>query len=456
MQTQLRHQISRIAALAWPILIGQLAVIAYGVIDTAMTARFSATDLAALAIGTSVYVSVFIGLNGVLQALSPIISQLFGARRFEDIGFEVKQGAWLALFLSIAGSLVLAFPDPLLSIANASPELHEKSALYLRIQALALPASLGFRIYASLNTAIGRPKMVMVIHIVGVMLKVPLNALFIFGGLGLPARGGPGCALATATITWLTLLVGFIILRTGKSYRAFQIFGSGFVAPRWAPQRTLLKLGIPMGLSYLIEVTAFTFMALFIARLGAIVVAGHQVTANFATVLYMLPLSIASATSTLVAQSIGARKLDAARRIGNVGIGLAAVLSVTIGCIVWLMRDLIIRAYTPDEAVIAIAMPLFLFIAFYQLGDSVQVTTAFVLRAYRVAVVPTVMYAIALWGVGLGGGYLLGLDPLGISPPALQGAAGFWFGNSASLVLVAAGLLWYLRRVQRRAERERS
>jgi MATE family multidrug resistance protein len=170
----------------------------------------------------------------------------------------------------------------------------------------------------------------------------------------------------------------------------------------------------------------------------------------------MLPLSIASATSTLVAQSIGARKLDAARRIGNVGIGLAAVLSVTIGCIVWLMRDLIIRAYTPDEAVIAIAMPLFLFIAFYQLGDSVQVTTAFVLRAYRVAVVPTVMYAIALWGVGLGGGYLLGLDPLGISPPALQGAAGFWFGNSASLVLVAAGLLWYLWRVQRRAERERS
>jgi MATE family multidrug resistance protein len=101
-------------------------------------------------------------------------------------------------------------------------------------------------------------------------------------------------------------------------------------------------------------------------------------------------------------------------------------------------------------------MPLFAFIAFYQLFDSVQVTTAFVLRAYRVAVVPTVMYAVALWGFGLGGGYLLGLNPLGISPPALQGAAGFWFGNSASLGLVAVGLLWYLRKVQRRAEQDRS
>jgi MATE family multidrug resistance protein len=456
MQQQPRHHATRIAALAWPILVGQLAVVAYGVIDTAMTARFSATDLAALAIGTSVYVSVFVGLNGVLQALSPIIGQLFGARRYEEIGTEVKQGAWLALFLSIAGSLILAFPEVLLSVADASPELHEKSVLYLRIQALALPASLGFRIYASLNTAIGRPKMVMAIHIAGVMLKIPLNALFIFGGLGLPALGGPGCAVATAVVTWLTLLVGFTILRTGKSYRAFHIFGSGFIAPRWAAQRTLLKLGIPMGMSYLIEVTAFTFMALFIARLGATAVAGHQVTANFATVLYMLPLSIASATSTLVAQSIGARKMDAARRVGYVGILLAAVLSVTIGCFVWLARDVIIRAYTPDQMIIAAAMPLFVYIAFYQLFDSLQVTTAFVLRAYRVAVIPTVMYAIALWGVGLGGGYLLGLNPLGISPPALQGAAGFWFGNSASLGLVAAGLLWYLRRVQRRVERERS
>jgi MATE family multidrug resistance protein len=456
MQAHTRHHAVRIAALAWPILIGQLAVIAYGVIDTAMTSRFSATDLAALAIGTSVYVSVFVGLNGVLQALSPIISQLFGARRFDDIGIEVKQGVWLALFLSIAGSVILAFPEPLLSLAHASPELHAKSALYLRIQALALPASLGFRIYASLNTAIGRPKMVMAIHIAGVMLKIPLNALFIFGGLGLPALGGPGCAIATAVITWLTLLVSWIILRTGASYRAFRIFGTGFIAPRWTAQRTLLKLGIPMGLSYLIEVTAFTFMALFIARLGATVVAGHQVTANFATVLYMLPLSIASATSTLVAQAIGARDLVAARRIGAIGIRLSAVLSVTIGCIVWLARDVIIRAYTPDAAVIAIAMPLFAFIAFYQLFDSVQVTTAFVLRAYRVAVVPTVMYAVALWGFGLGGGYLLGLNPLGISPPALQGAAGFWFGNSASLGLVAVGLLWYLRKVQRRAEQDRS
>lgn len=444
------HNIVRIAALAWPILIGQLAVIANGVIDTAMTSRYSATDLAALALGASIYISVFVGLNGVLQALSPIIGQLFGARRTHDIGFEVKQGTWLALLLACIGCLALLFPQPLLSLAHASPELTEKATLYLRVLALALPATLGFRIYAALNTAIGRPKMVMAIQIMALLLKIPLNALFIFGGLGLPAFGGPGCAIATALISWVTLLIGWSILRTVPIYRDFGLFGTGWVAPHWPALRALLKLGIPIGLSYLIEVTAFTFMALFIARLGDTTVAGHQITSNFATVLYMLPLSIASATGILVAQSIGSGKMEAAGRIGYAGIRLAAILSTLVGAAVWLGRDVIVRAYTPNEAIIAAAMPLFLFIALYQLFDAVQVTTAFVLRAYRIAVVPTLMYAVGLWGVGLGGGYMLGLDPFGVAPAATRGAVGFWLGNSASLALVAAGFLWHLRTVQRK------
>lgn len=443
----------RIAALAWPILIGQLAVIANGVIDTAMTSRFSATDLAALALGSSIYISIFVGLNGVLAAMSPIIGQLYGAKRFSAIGAQLKQGAWLAVFLTVAGCLVLLFPQPLLSLAHASPELEQKAVLYLRLLALALPATLGFRFYASLNTAIGRPKMVMALQIAALALKVPLNALFIFGGLGLPAMGGPGCALATATIAWIMFLISGIILRKGPSYQIFELFGSGFVAPKWPALRALLTLGIPMGLSYLIEVTAFAFMALFIARLGDTVVAGHQITANFGTVLYMLPLAIASATGTLVAQEIGAQQLASARHIGFAGIRLAAILSVTIGCIVWLTRETIVRAYTPNQDIIAAALPLFVFIAFYQLFDSLQVTTAFVLRAYKVAVVPTIMYAVALWGIGLSGGYVLGLDPFGWSPDALHGAAGFWMGNSVSLAFVAAGLLWYLRIVQREEEK---
>jgi MATE family multidrug resistance protein len=450
----LGHHAAQIIKLAWPILLGQLAVIANGVIDTAMTARFSSTDLAALAVGSSIYISIFVGLNGVLQALSPIVGQFYGAKKFEEIGWEFKQGCWLAFFMTVVGSLLLLYPKPLLLLANASPDVEEKVTFYLNTLGYALPASLGFRIYASLNTAIARPKMVTIIQIGMLVLKVPLNYIFIFGAFGLPAFGGPGCAIATAIDTWLAFLIGAACLRWMPSYGKFRLFGSGFVRPQWKAQAALLKLGIPIGLSYLIEVTAYTFMALFIARIGTTAVAGHQVTANFGTVLYMLPLSIASATGVVVAQSIGAAKMKDARCAGNAGILLAAVSSVSLGLVIWFARDWIVRAYTPDAAVLAVAVPLFLFIAFYQLFDSIQVTTAFVLRAYKVAVVPTIMYAVALWGIGLGGGYVLGLNPLGIAPSFLQGPNGFWAANSFSLGLVGAGLVWYLRVIQRGAESE--
>jgi MATE family multidrug resistance protein len=447
------RQMGRIARLAWPILIGQIAVISNGVIDTAMTSRFSATDLAALALGAAIYISIFVGLSGVLQALSPVVAQLYGARRLDEIGVEVKQGAWLGGFLCVPGCLLLLFPEPLLSLAHASPELTDKTTLYLRTLALALPATLGFRVYASLNVALARPKMVMAIQVLAVMLKIPLNLLFIFGGLGLPAMGGPGCAVSTAILAWLSLAVGFMILRGSDFYRPLGLFGTGFVAPQWAALRALLKLGVPMGLSYLIEVTAFAFMAIFIARLGDLPLAGHQIAANFGILMYMLPLSIASATGTLVAQAIGARELEQAQRVGRAGIGLAAMLSALLGCVVWLARDVIVGAYTPNAAIAAAALPLFLYIAFYQLFDAVQVTTAFVLRAYKIAVVPTLIYALCLWGIGLGGGFTLGMDPFGIGPAATRGAAGFWLGNSVSLAIAGAGLLWYLGVVQRRARR---
>jgi MATE family multidrug resistance protein len=441
----------QIISLAWPLFIGQIALIANGVIDTVMTARFSATDLAALALGFSIYISVFVGLSGVLQALLPTIGQLYGAKRVGEIGNEVKQGLWLAFFLSIVGSVILFFAPAFLTVAQASPELTEKATLYLRLEALALPATLAFRVYAALNTAISRPKMVMMIQVIGLALKIPLNAVFIFGYFGLPALGGPGCALATTVIAWLMLLVCWASVRAAPFYDDFKLFRTGWVRPKWQTQKALLILGVPMGLSYFIEVTGFTLMAIFIARLGDTAVAGHQIAANMGAVLYMLPLALGSATGTLVAQSIGAGNMTLARQMGTSGIRVAAICSVVTGLAVWLLREQIVRAYTPDDMrIIAAALPLFIFIAFYQLFDSIQVTTAFVLRAYKVAVVPTIIYAVALWGVGLGGGYLVGLDPFGVMPVAVQGASGFWLANSISLAIVAVMLLWYLNVIQRR------
>src|ERR1700761_3998169 len=430
--------VRKIAGLAWPVLIGQLAIIAFGVIDTAMVGRYSAVDLAALGLGSSIYISVYIGLTGILTALQPIAAQLYGARRYAEIGEEVRQSLWLTLVLTVLGFLILFFPGPVLHFARVPDALHERTVAYLQILAFGLPAGLAFRVYSSITNAVGQPRLVMILQIGALLLKVPLNTWFIFGGFGVPALGGPGCALASTAINWALAVVGMLLLTRVHVFKPFAIFAH-FCWPVWRRQAAQLRLGIPMGLSYLIEVTSYTFMALFIARFGTTTLAGHQIAGNVGAVLYMTPLSIGIATSTLVAQALGAHRHEAARTLSQHGILMAVMIACCYGLIVLALRRLIIEGYTPNAQVAAAAMPLVLIVVFYHVFDSLQVTTAFVLRAYKVAVVPTVIYAVALWGVGLGGGYLLGFDIIGATPVWLTGARGFWFANMASLGIAGAG-----------------
>ncbi|MCT7328091.1 MATE family efflux transporter [Ralstonia mojiangensis] len=443
--------VRRITELAWPVLIGQLAVIAFGVLDTAMAGRASAADLAAIGLGGSIYVTVYISLMGVLQALSPIAGQLYGAQRHSEIGEEVRQAVWLGLVLAAIGMLILWFPAPLLHLADATPELAEKATAYLRYEALALPAALGFRIYSALNNALSRPVMVTVLQLAGLAIKFPLNALFLYGGMGVPAMGGPGCALASMIISWLWFVAAATILMRNPAYKPFAIF-MHYSPPNRARLWALVRLGVPMGFTYLIEITSFTLMAIFIARLGTVVLAGHQIAANLGAVAYMVPLSLSIATSTLAAQSIGARDRVAARRISLNGIKLAVMCAVIVGAAVLFLRRELVSLYTHDDAVLAIAVPLLPFIAFYQMFDALQVMTAFILRAYKIALIPTVIYALSLWGVGLGGGYVLGFGLLGDIAAALRGAAGFWAANGLSLMVAGALLVSYFNRVSRAAD----
>jgi len=443
--------VRRITELAWPVLIGQLAVIAFGVLDTAMAGRASAADLAAIGLGGSIYVTVYISLMGVLQALSPIAGQLYGAQRYGEIGEEVRQAVWLGLVLAAIGMLILWFPAPLLHLADATPELAEKATAYLRYEALALPAALGFRIYSALNNALSRPVMVTVLQLAGLAIKFPLNALFLYGGMGVPAMGGPGCALASMIISWLWFVAAAAILMRNPAYKPFAIF-THYSPPNRARLWALVRLGVPMGFTYLIEITSFTLMAIFIARLGTVVLAGHQIAANLGAVAYMVPLSLSIATSTLAAQSIGARDRVAARRISLNGIKLAVMCAVIVGAAVLFLRRELVSLYTHDDTVLAIAVPLLPFIAFYQMFDALQVMTAFILRAYKIALIPTVIYALSLWGVGLGGGYALGFGLLGDIAAALRGAAGFWAANGLSLMVAGALLVSYFNRVSRAAD----
>ena len=445
-----------IAPLAWPVFVGQVSVLAFGTIDTLLVARASATDLAALAVGAAAYITIFIGFMGVVLALSPIVGHLHGAGRTADAGRQVHQAVWLAAALSLLGSTLLAFPAPFLALAQAGPEVAGKVRGYLLALALSLPASLMFTVYRGFNTAVSRPKAVMALQLGGLALKAPLSAALVFGlpALGLPALGVVGCGIATAIAMWSQLLAALWLVRRDPFYAPYAITGRGLDRPDRSALRAHLRLGLPMGAAILVEVTGFSSMALFISRLGTTPVAGHQIAANLVSLLFMVPLALANATMTLVAQRIGAGAADAARRLSWHGLAIGCGVAAVLGLAVLLARRPIVGLYTRDAAVVAAALPLLAWLAVFHVADAAQTIAAFVLRAYKVTAVPVLIFVAALWGVGMGGGYLLAFNVTGGVPPALRGAPGFWFASTLGLVLAGVlltGLMaWAFRQQGRR------
>jgi MATE family multidrug resistance protein len=446
-----------IVPLAWPVFIGQVSVLAFGTIDTLLVARASAIDLAALAVGASAYITIFIGFMGVLLALAPIVGQLHGAQRPAEAGRQVHQALWIAAALALLGSVLLAFPYPFLALSRASPEVAGKVRSYLLALAFSLPASLLFTVYRSFNTAVGRPKVVMALQVAALLLKLPLSAALVFGvpALGLPAWGVLGCGIATAVAMWAQVLAAWWVLRRDRYYAPFELFGHGLHRPDGPALRLHLKLGLPMGAGILVEVTGFSFMAIFIARLGTTPVAGHQIAVNLVSLMFMMPLAVANASSTLVALRIGAQQPAAARRLGWHGLLIGCSLAAVVGGAMFFARQPVLQLYTQDPLVVAAALPLLAWVAVFHVADAAQTIAAFVLRAYKVTVVPMAIYVAALWGVGLGGGYILAFNVTGHAPAALQGARGFWFASTAGLVLAGAALsafmLWLMRRERHRS-----
>ncbi|MBT9492139.1 MAG: MATE family efflux transporter [Paucibacter sp.] len=451
----------RIAPLAWPVLIGQLAVLGFSTIDTILVARYSAVDLAALAVGSAIYVTVFVGLMGVVMAVSPVVGRLFGARKLLEAGAQLHQTLWLCLGLMLIGSLILLFPEPFLAISRASPEVETKVRGYLTALAVSLPASLFFTAFRGFTVAVSRPKAVMALQISGLLIKIPISLVLIqgfdFGPWQVPALGATGCGIATAIAMWSQALIAFALMRRDPFYRPFGLQGGGLQRPDWTAIKALLKLGVPMGGSILIEVSGFTFMAIFIARLGATPVAGHQLAVNLISLMFMLPLALANATGTLVAQSIGQRDLAGARRLGWHGLEIGLTLSFFVGALLFFGRAQVLGLYTQDPLIIAAAMPLLLWVWLFHVADAGQTLAAFVLRAHHIATAPMVIYALAIWGVGLGGGYWLAFADTGTAawvPAELHGARGFWSAATAGLVIAATSLCALLAWIHRQEERE--
>ncbi|ODQ00727.1 MULTISPECIES: MATE family efflux transporter [Salinivibrio] len=439
---QYRDEASAIIRLSIPVFIAQIAQTSMGFVDTVMAGGYSATDMAAVAVASSVWMPAILFGIGLLMAMVPMIAQLNGASKDDQIPYQFQQGLYMALFLSIPIGLVLYKAGVIINLMDVEAALTDKTIGYLHAVIWAVPAFLVFQAIRNLCEGMSMTIPAMVIGFIGLAANIPLNWMFVYGKLGAPELGGVGCGVATAIVYWLMAVLMWIYVVFSKKLSTLQLFVSLY-APAFKEQIRLFRLGFPVAASLFFEVTLFAAIAILIAPLGPITVAAHQVAINFSTMIFMLPMSLSAAVSIRVGHLLGKRTTVGAGNSAKIGIWLGvSTACITAILTVWL-RDPIIALYSDNVEVATLASSLMLLAAVYQITDSIQVVAAGALRGYKDMRAIFQRTLVSYWVFGLPLGYVLGMTDWLV--PAM-GAHGFWvgiiIGISTAALLLGLRLFW--------------
>ena len=430
---RVRTEVRALLTLAFPIIISQIATTAMGFVDAVMAGRVGPRDLAAVALGNSIWVPVFLLMSGILLATTPKVAQRFGADAHAEIGPIVRQALWLALITGLCAALILIAAEPLLYLMKVDPDLIEPSMGYLHGIACGMPAVGLYCVLRNVSDGLGKTRPSMVLGLCALALNIPINYIFIYGHFGVPAMGGVGCGWATAIVMWFMALGMVVWTYRGAIYRSSKVY-SHFEWPQWAILKRLLSVGLPIGIAVFAESSIFAVIALLIGSLGATVVAGHQIALNFSSLVFMIPYSLGMAITVRVGQALGRQQPREARFVAGVGMGTALIWAAISASLILLLREQIATVYTADPMVIEVATMLLMFAALYQFSDVIQVTAAGALRGYQDTRVTMILTLFAYWGIGLPVGYALGLtDWFG----AANGPSGLWQGLIVGLTCAA-------------------
>lgn len=429
-----------LAILGGPILIAQLAQMANGVIDTVMAGHASAEDLAAVGIGSSIWMPLFLLFMGVLGALQPIISGYHGARDVQKVIPATWQGIYIAGGCSVLMVLLLLNARPVFELLTLDATTTDIAVGYLDAFAWGVPFMLMMLALRGLTDGVGHTRVIMLFSVLGTLVNLPLNYLFIFGGLGIPAMGGIGCGWATAISYAVASVAMLIYLNLSPRYRHFHLIDD-WVRPSLPQLRYILAIGIPIGFTIFVEASMFSIIALFLAPLGPIVVAGHQIALNLTSLTFMVPLSMGFALTLRIAFLVGARSPGTAHLLSRSSLILAAAIAVVYAAGLFFLAEFIARLYTSDPQVQAVTVVLLKFAAVFQIADVMQVTCISALRGYKDTRIPMFIMLFSFWVIGLPLGYTLTFTDHLV--PAM-GAPGFWVGVTAGLASAALLLGWRL------------
>ena len=435
----------KIIKLSIPLFIAQFAQVAMGFVDTVMAGGVSATDMAAVAIASSIWLPCILFGVGVLMAIVPLTAQAHGANDLVEIPKTGQQGLYLALLLSLPIAVILFNAGMLMNIMEIEALLASITVQYLYAMIFAIPAFLIFQALRSYIEGLSLTKPAMVIGFLGLLINIPLNWMFVYGELGAPALGGAGCGVATAIVYWIMAITLALYALYTKKLQHYPLFKQ-FTQPDAKHLLMITKLGVPVAIAIFFEVTIFAAIAILVAPLGANVVASHQIAINFSSMIFMLPMSIANAVSIRVGFNLGQKNNMGAKQASYAGLAIGLGLSIFTAITSIIFKEQIAMLYSHNQEVITLAVVLILLSAIYQCVDAIQVVAAGALRGYKEMTAIFTRTFISYWIVGLPLGYVLGMTDLLTEP---LGAIGFWIGITVGLSTAAVLLGQRLYKIQK-------
>lgn len=435
-------ELKKLFHLMFPILITQFAQAGFGLIDTIMAGRLSATDLAAIAVGVGLWIPIMLLFSGIMIATTPLVAEANGAKSPEKIATVARQSLWVALILGVIAGLILQFMPLLLPILGVPESLIPKASLFLHAIGFGMPAVTMYAALRGYSEALGHPKPVTAISLVGLVVLIPLNMIFMHGVGFIPALGAAGCGFATAILQWFMFFaLGGYILKA-KHYHATQPL------KKWEKLdfglvKRILSLGFPIGLAIFFEVSIFSTGAIVLSPLGETTVAAHQIAISVTSQLFMIPMSLAIALTIRIGTYYGEQNIVAMRHVQRLGLMTATALAVFSMLLLACFRQEIVSIYSHDNEVSFIAMYLILFAIAYQLMDAWQISAAGCLRGMQDTQAPMWITLLAYWIIAF---------PVGLYLTRFSniGAAGVWIGLIIGLSIACILLLWRLKQNNQR------
>jgi MATE family multidrug resistance protein len=423
--------------LAWPIVLGQLGHMMASVADNVMVGHLGSEKLAAAAFANTIYALFILFGIGVAIGITPLVGKAHGEKDAISKASLFKHGFFSNLLIGFAIVIVMLLLIPLMPYMG-QPEVVIETAIPYYITLIAtIPFTMVFFHLKQSGEGIYITKPTMYITILGNLLNIFLNFVFIYGMWGIPAYGVLGAGIATLISRIVMTFTLYLYYKKTHFKAYFSAFGDHVFS--WKKIRYILKNSLPIGFQYIIEISAFVLGTIMIGWLGTVPLAAHQIAINLVSITYLIASGIASATTIRVSNLNGLKNYKELFVVARAGTKLVIGFMVFASVVFLLGNRFFPSLYISEIPVIDLASKLLIIGVLFQLFDGFQVIELGILRGLNDLKKPTYIAALAYWIIGLPMSYFLGIY-LGL------GAQGVWYGYLAGLS--TAAILLFVRYIQ--------